>query len=149
MYLLMIFLQCVSCLLWLHCSATAWRWSRMLQMPPEFSTLPHRWHPLHRRDRHGLYTPLTGCTGTYGGMTAQSGDHELGWMEILREAHSRSYLVILNLPDDDAIVRTSWDKMALWSCDSNSIYYTIIIIIIVIFLVIVKIHLMILDSSLF
>lgn len=53
----------VSYLLWLHCRATVWPWSRMLRRPPGSLSPPHRWHPQHKLDQCGLCTPLTGWTG--------------------------------------------------------------------------------------
>lgn len=67
-----------------HCRATAWQWSQMLQRPPKCWTPPRRWHPVHKRDQYGLYTPRTGCTGKSSRpmptscLWVQSGHHELG-----------------------------------------------------------------------
>lgn len=48
----------------------------------------------------------------------KSRQETLNWAQM--SDHQASYLPILSLPDDEAIVWASWDKMTLWSYGSNN-----------------------------
>lgn len=48
----------------------------------------------------------------------KSRQETLNWAQT--SDHQVSYLPILSLPDDEAIVWASWDKMTLWSYGSNN-----------------------------
>lgn len=99
-----------------RCRATVWRWSRMQRRPPESWSPPRRWHPLHKLERCGPYTPASAWTKNSTAHFQGSGQPWIRDRFVMRRA---AYLPILSLPDDETIVWASGDEMTLWSCSRN------------------------------